>query len=246
MLPEAAQARKAIWDAINPHTGKKRIDEAFPEERARPTRDTTCSSASQRLDVAGGRLRQLRQPGGLAAGGRGLLRMALAKPDAWTYIRPILAENGGWAIFIWTPRGRNHATRAFEAREQDPNWFTQRSTAAADQRVHALSSWPRTPGADRRGGSEEEGDAKYRQEYLVDFDAAVPGSYYGADQEGDRRGPHRHLPHDPALPVDTAWDIGVDDYTAIWFLQDNGKRVRAIDYFETSARAPRPSCGRPA
>jgi phage terminase large subunit len=38
---------------------------------------------------------------------------SLAKPDAWTYLRPILAENGGWAVFIWTPRGRNHATRAF-------------------------------------------------------------------------------------------------------------------------------------
>ena len=31
MLPEYAQARKAIWDAINPHTGKRRIDEAFPK-----------------------------------------------------------------------------------------------------------------------------------------------------------------------------------------------------------------------
>jgi phage terminase large subunit len=30
MLPEASQARKAIWDAINPHTGRRRIDEAFP------------------------------------------------------------------------------------------------------------------------------------------------------------------------------------------------------------------------
>ena len=32
MLPQAAQARKAIWDAVNPHTGKRRIDEAFPRE----------------------------------------------------------------------------------------------------------------------------------------------------------------------------------------------------------------------
>ena len=30
MLPEASQARKAVWDAINPHTGRRRIDEAFP------------------------------------------------------------------------------------------------------------------------------------------------------------------------------------------------------------------------
>ena len=30
-LPEFLQARKAIWTAINAHTGKRRIDEAFPE-----------------------------------------------------------------------------------------------------------------------------------------------------------------------------------------------------------------------
>jgi len=39
MLPEYSQARKAIWDAINPHTGKKRIDEAFPIELRQTTRN---------------------------------------------------------------------------------------------------------------------------------------------------------------------------------------------------------------
>jgi hypothetical protein len=47
MLPEASQARKAIWDAVNPHTGKRRIDEAFPKESGAPgPATTTCSSAS--------------------------------------------------------------------------------------------------------------------------------------------------------------------------------------------------------
>src|SRR6478736_4707658 len=31
-LPEYAQARRAIWTSVNPHTGKRRIDEAFPAE----------------------------------------------------------------------------------------------------------------------------------------------------------------------------------------------------------------------
>jgi phage terminase large subunit len=65
---------------------------------------------------------------------------ALAKPDAWTYMRPILAENGGWALFIWTPRGRNHATMAFDARA-DPNWFTLRSPAT-ETTSSRPSSWP--------------------------------------------------------------------------------------------------------
>jgi hypothetical protein len=39
MLPEASQARKAIWDAVNPHSGKRRIDEAFPQELRKTTRN---------------------------------------------------------------------------------------------------------------------------------------------------------------------------------------------------------------
>ena len=30
MLPQASQARNAIWEAVNPHNGMRRIDEAFP------------------------------------------------------------------------------------------------------------------------------------------------------------------------------------------------------------------------
>jgi len=42
--------------------------------------------------------------------------------------------------------------------------------------------------------------------------------------------------HDRRRPVSTAWDIGIDDYTAIWFFQDDGLSVRAIDYHETSGQ----------
>ncbi len=240
MLPEASQARKAIWDAINPHTGKRRIDEAFPRGMREATRETDMlirfKNGSTWQVVGSDNFNSLvgSPPVGVV-----FSEWSLAKPDAWTYLRPILAENGGWAVFIWTPRGRNHATRSFEARERDPEWFTQRLPATdtgvftpaqlAKERSELISE----------AGSEDEGDAKYRQEYLVDFDAAVPGSYFGpmiakAKEEG-RVG---KFPYDPALPVQTAWDIGVDDYTAIWFLQENGKQVRAIDYYETSGEGP--------
>lgn len=236
MLPEASQARKAIWDAINPHTGKRRIDEAFPPALRETTRNDEmfirfkCGSSWQVVGSDNYNSLVGSPPLGVV-----FSEWSLAKPDAWTYMRPILAENGGWAIFIWTPRGRNHATRAFEAREVDPTWFTLRS-AATDTGVFTAEQLAKER-ADLISelGSEEEGDAKYRQEYLVDFDAAVPGSYYGA-QMGAAKNEGRvgSFPYDPALPVSTAWDIGVDDYTAIWFLQENGKQVRAVDYFETS------------
>lgn len=236
MLPEAAQARKAIWDAINPHTGLRRIDEAFPHELRANTREqdmfirfkngsTWQVVGSDNYDSLVGS-----PPVGVV-----FSEWALAKPNAWTYLRPILAENGGWALFIWTPRGRNHATRAFEARERSDHWFTERLPATKTTVFSADQLALERQELIDEEGSEEEGDARYRQEYLVDFDAAVPGSYFGsAIAQAREEGRIGRFPYDPRLPVLTSWDIGVDDYTAIWFLQQNGLLVRAIDYFETA------------
>lgn len=159
---------------------------------------------------------------------------ALAKPDAWHFIRPILAENGGWALFLWTPRGRGHATRAFEARSRDPEWFTLKSPAT-DTDVFTPAQLARERAElIAETGSAEEGAARFASEYLVDFDAAAPGAYYAAlIGEAERGGRIGRVPYDPAVKVDTAWDLGIDDYTAIWFFQQAGREVRVIDYFET-------------
>lgn len=67
------------------------------------------------------------------------------------------------------------------------------------------------------------------------YEIVSEGAYYAvALSEADAEGRIGEFPYDPALPVNTAWDIGVDDYTAIWFFQENGQQVRFIDYFETS------------
>jgi hypothetical protein len=235
LLPEAAQGRKAIWDAVNPHTGRRRIDEAFPRHlRARR------NQAEMKLELANGSVWQVAGSDnfnslvGSPPAGVVFSEWALAKPDAWAYIRPILAENGGWALFLWTPRGRGHATRAFEARARDPEWFTLKSPATetdvftpeqlARERAELIAET----------GSAEEGAARYASEYLVDFDAAAPGAYYASLLgEAERAGRIGRVPYDPALKVDTAWDLGIDDYTAIWFFQQVGREVRVIDYFET-------------
>ena len=71
----------------------------------------------------------------------------------------------------------------------------------------------------------------------MDFDAAAPGAYYASLLgEAERDGRIGRVPYDPALRVDTAWDLGIDDYTAIWFFQQAGREVRVVDYFETSGR----------
>jgi len=98
MLPAYSQGRKAIWTAVNPHTGKRRIDEAFPHELRANTNEqemfirfktgaTWQVLDSDRYDAAVGS-----PPAGIT-----FSEWALSNPAAWAYLAPILIENGGWA-----------------------------------------------------------------------------------------------------------------------------------------------------
>lgn len=262
MLPEAAQARKAIWDAVNPRTGLRRIDEAFPKDLRSSTRDQDMfirfKNNSSWQVIGSDNYNSLvgSPPVGVV-----FSEWSLANPTAWTYLRPILAENGGWAAFLWTPRGRNHATRAFDSRAKDPYWFAQKVPAAIRiagesdafpkdyeefQRCFRICTPVFTMQAlyqelkemVEESGSQAEGLAKFGQEYLVDFDAPVPGSYFGEQMlAAANQGRIGYFPYDPAFPVSTAWDLGFDDYTAIWFLQRiRIDRVHAIAYYETNGQ----------
>ncbi|HET6971319.1 MAG TPA: hypothetical protein VFH92_09350, partial [Phenylobacterium sp.] len=228
--------RKAIWDAVNPHTGRRRLDEAFPERfRAR------TSEAEMKIELVNGAVWQVVGSDnydrlvGSSPLGVVFSEWSLAKPQAWEFIRPILVENGGWALFLWTPRGRNHATRAYESRRRDDNWFTLKAPATETDVFSPEQLEVERAEMIAEQGSAEEGLARFASEYLVDFDAAAPGAYYASLLgEAERAGRVGRVPVDPALRVDTAWDLGIDDYTAIWFFQQVGREVRVIDYFETS------------
>ena len=235
MLPEAAQARKAIWEAINPHTGVRRIDEAFPHEIREQTR-----SNEMFIRLKGGATWQVvgsdnfdsligSPPVGLV-----FSEYAVADPRAWTMLRPILAENGGWAIFPYTPRGRNHGWALRETARLEENWLLDERTV--DQTaVFTKETLEEERRQLIRENGQEEGEAYFRQEYYISFDAAVRGAYYArlmAQAEEDKR--ITGVPYDGAGLVTTAWDIGIGDSTAIWFMQGIGRELRAIDYYEAS------------
>lgn len=238
MLPEASQARKAIWEAVNPHTGKRRIDEAFPRELRETTREqemmirfkigsTWQVIGSDNYDSLVGS-----PPVGVV-----FSEWALADPQAWAYIRPILAENGGWALFIYTPRGRNHGATFFEGAKDDPNWFVQR-LSAYETSVFTTEQLDQERKEYHREYGRDDGDSRFRQEYLCDFDAAVVGSYYGSlMNDAEEEGRICSVPHDSAVRVETWWDLGVSDSTAIWFVQRlPGGEMHAIDFYETNAQ----------
>jgi phage terminase large subunit len=148
-------------------------------------------------------------------------------PRAWQeVIRPALSDRRGWADFIGTPRGRNHFGELWDQAGHDEAWFRLMLRASETGLL------PADELADARKAMTEE---QYAAEYECSFSAGVVGAYYGREMEAaekdDRIG---KVPWDPALPVHTAWDLGIGDSTAIWCVQFAGREVRCIDYIEHS------------
>lgn len=70
------------------------------------------------------------------------------------------------------------------------------------------------------------------------FKVAQDGSYYGrAFIDIYRTNRICSVPYESSLPVYTAWDLGMSDETAIWFLQFYGKEIRVIDYYENNGES---------
>lgn len=232
MLPLEKQARKAIWTQVNPHTGLKRIDEAFPVALRETTNDhemfirflngsTWQIAGSDNYDTLVGS-----SPCGIV-----FSEYALADPSAWAYLRPILRENKGWAIFLSTPRGENHFYRLHQHAFTEPGWFAETLTVEDTQLLSDSELQ-----ADLRELQAEHGDqygkSIWLQENYCSFTAAVPGSFWGeAIDRIQTQGRIVDFEINPEAPVYTAWDLGRTDDTAIWFYQWNGDQIDVIDYF---------------
>ena len=233
MLPEAAQARKAIWKAINPHTGIRRIDEAFPQELRASTNDTemliTFKNGSSWQVVGSDNFNSLV---GSAPAGIVYSEWALSNPAARAYLRPILLENNGWQIFITTPRGRNHAHKTLLAAQKDPNAFSQ--ILSADQTgVFTEGQLAAELLAYINEFGEEYGRAKYEQEYLCSFDAANLGAILarsiGKLEAAGRIGPHVQY-DDQGAGIEISADIGRRDSATWWFWQPRMGGYSIVDY----------------
>lgn len=220
MLPEYAQARKAIWNAVDPHTGKRRIDIAFPQEIRE-----NVNESEMFIRFKGGSTYQLVGSDSynklVGASVRGIVasEWALADPAAWAFMSPILGENNGWALFISTPRGRNHFYKMFESAKKNPDHFAQLLTVS-DTKFLSEKFLTEDLITKKDLFGDDEGLSLWQQEYLCSWDAELLGSYYGkliSAIENDGR--IQANTYNPLLPVHTGWDIGFSDDTSIWFFQ---------------------------
>jgi phage terminase large subunit len=231
LFPSYAQAKRAIWDNID-SDGFPYLSH-FPEQIVKKKWEdelkiqTVNGSMFQLIGADTYNSLMSTNPAGCIFG-----EYALQDPNAWEFFRPILRENKGWAVFPYTPRGPNHGKALYETAMQlmqdgDPSWYCQRLTVD-DTNVLTADDIA----AERREGMDEE---LIQQEFYCSFAGAQQGSIFGKQMdEADQEGRICSVPWQRELAVDSWWDIGTGDPTAIWFTQNVGREVHVIDYYENS------------
>lgn len=177
--------------------------------------------------------------------------------SVWTeQVRPMVSDENRagidetgqvnqWVIFIGTPKGRNQFHRVYRNADL---WMRGKAVVTVDKEtgretqifrdnwyaaIHRASETDVIPQDELNDARADMGTSKYEQEYECSFDAAIEGAIYGHDIHVLRkRGQITTVPYFEQQPVFTAWDLGWDDETAIWFAQFFGAQVRLIDYYE--------------
>ena len=166
---------------------------------------------------------------GLYLDGAVLDEYSLQNPAIWTLvIRPALSDREGFGIFIGTARGNNHFYELFNFALAHPERWVAKLLTVDDTGV--------IPKAELEMMKEEMSEEQFRQEFYCDFNANTTNTYYGeylGTLEREKR--IMSVPYEPLVEVDTAWDLGIGDTTAIWFWQLVGAEKRFIDYYECSS-----------
>lgn len=204
LLPSYKQAKKVIWDNID-NDGFKMLDH-IPQELIRGTNGTEL-----KIELVNGSVIQLIaadefKDSGVGTNPVGVVfsEFSISKADSWDFIRPILAANGGWAIFNFTPRGKNHAWEILQKARENENWFTQVLT------VDDTNVLSKEVLEEERLGTPE---SLFKQEYYCEF-------LEGAGQFFRRISQNTYDPNSIPLTEEGDFQLGVDlakyqDWTVI-------------------------------
>lgn len=149
----------------------------------------------------------------------------IAKSVLTQIILPALADREGWLDVSGTPKGwSNLLGELYKLAQHKAEWFCQ---------ILRASETGIIPAAELKRQKELMSENEYEQEFECSFDAAITGAVYGKQMTECAERMRADL-YDPKLEVMTAWDLGYDDATGIWFWQRAGREIRLIDYYEAN------------
>jgi len=223
-FPTSRLGRRILWDGATKE-GKRFLDYA-PKHLVKGE-----NSVEMKLEFNNGSIIQIMGTDsilnvGINPVGCVFSEFSLQDPQAWEYTRPILAENDGWAIFNFTPRGQNWAYDLYNMAKHNDKWFAETLTI---EDTHVLTEADIEE--ERKSGMSED---MIQQEFYCSYLLGAEGSYYSKYMQKARLESRiGKVPYDPSVVVHTAWDLGVSDSTAIIFFQVCGNEVHIIDSYES-------------
>ena len=148
----------------------------------------------------------------------------MPEPVLPTVVRPALADRQGYLIVTGTPRGHNAFYELYHESMKDDAWFCHLAKAS-DTGI--------LPQEELEAARTMMSESAYEQEFECSWQANIEGAVYGRElQKCEQDNRITHVPYDTRYKVNTAWDLGVADATAIWFFQNVGKAIHVIDYYE--------------
>ncbi|MGJ0429607.1 hypothetical protein [Methylobacter sp.] len=228
VFPTFSSGRRILWDAIT--SGGSRVLDYLPREVIESTNEQ-----QMRIKLINGSMIQIIGSDnfdntivGTNPVGMIFSEYALQDERAYSMSKPILAGNDGWALFLSTPRAKNHLFSLWQIAVQNPaHWYSNILTVKETKHI-----------------SEEEiqadidrGEISYdlaMQEYYCSFDMGIDGAVYGKALDRMKLNEQiTNVPWQSNHVVQTSWDIG-NDCTAIIFYQIIGQSVNVIDCFQKS------------
>ena len=222
IAPTYSMAKRIAWDYLKYYTS------VLPKMEYHETELRADLPNGGRIQLLGCERPQTLK--GLYMDGVVLDEVAQMPPKMWTeVIRPALSDRKGFMVAIGTPQGHNSFFEVYNHGLQDENCYAQRFKASET----------------KIGDEEELEEAKkmmppeiYEAEYECSFESSAIGSIYSQSlSKADKEGRITKVPYDSTIKVDTYWDLGMRDKTAIWFVQQKGSAIHLIDYFEDSGES---------
>lgn len=227
IFPTYSQGRKIIWDSLT-NDGRRFLD-YIPEQLVKQK-----NSQEMKIRFVNESLIQLvgsdNYDSLMGTNPRGVIfsEYALQDPRVYQFIRPILTANNGWALFLSTPRGKNHLWELYQIALHSPDWFAYKLTVQDTNHIPLYE-------IERERAEGIMSEDLIQQEYYTSFELGVEGAYYAKYLDRMQlKGQIGIVPWEPSFKVYTSWDLGVRDSTTIIFFQVIGQTVRLIDCYENS------------
>lgn len=237
VFPTKTMARQALWENID-RDGFKLLDHLPKEVIARRSNQEMLLEL-----INGSTIRVLgydKDPDsirGVACKGAVFSEFAFSDPESYKTMIPALRESDGWAVFNSTPNGRNHFYELWQNVYSSPRWYSSilQTTERDKDNYSGLIKPEQFPEIMQEEGLTQE---DVDREYGCSFSSGMKGSFYMDNiDQAHSEGRISEFVYDDTLKVDTFWDLGVDDSTAVWFRQRIGNKLIFIDYYEDSGKS---------